>query len=209
MLAKSDGDHRVRLSANLGGSADRILEAARQLGLEGIVAKRRDATYVEGARGGGWQKLKLASEQEFVIGGYTEPEGSRKHFGSILVGYYRGKELVYAAKAGSGFTDSALARFHELFQAYRRPTCPFVNLPVQEAGRWGQGITPQKMKRCTWLEPVLVCQVRFAEWTLDGGLRQPIFLGMREDKDPRSVVRETAVAGENASTVQLPKRRRG
>ena len=207
VLAKSEVDHQVRLSANLGGSPERILEAAQELGLEGIVAKRRSAPYIPGARGAGWQKLKLSTEQEFVIGGYTEPEGTRKFFGSILVGYYQGKHLLYAAKAGSGFSASALAQFYELFQSYRQPTCPFVNLPVKEAGRWGQGITPQKMKRCTWLDPILVCQIRFAEWTMDGGLRQPIFLGMREDKHPRTVLREKWPEGP-AAVVRTPKRRR-
>ena len=133
------------------------------------------------------------NEQEFVIGGYTEPEGSRKHFGALLVGYYEEGKLMFAAKVGTGFSAALLQKLHAQFQPLRRKGCPFANLPTTSAGRWGAGITASKMKTCTWIEPELLCQVRFSEWTFEGGLRQPVFLGMRDDKPASAVVREKPV----------------
>ena len=135
-------------------------------------------------------KLKCVQEQEFVIGGYTPPEGARKHFGAILVGYYEKGKLLYASKVGTGFNAKLLASLHKCFQRYLQTDCPFANLPERTPGRWGQGMTAAKMKICRWLRPELVCQVRFSEWTRDGHLRQPVFLGLREDKEAREVVRE-------------------
>ncbi len=190
LLDRAPADDRLRLSANLDGDPVAILAAAGQLGLEGVVAKSRTARYLAGVRGPLWQKVKIVAEQDFVIGGYTAPEGGRKYFGALLVGYYAGEKLQFAARVGSGFSDALLERLHRSFQPMRRAGCPFVNLPVRQAGRWGQGITPAKMRLCTWIEPTLVCRVRFAEWTEDGGLRHPVFLGLRDDKTASEVQRE-------------------
>jgi bifunctional non-homologous end joining protein LigD len=125
-----------------------------------------------------------------VIGGYTPPEGSRLYFGSLLVGYYTQEGLLFAGRVGTGFSGKVLKALYEGMQKIRRATCPFLNLPEKGPGRWRQGVTPAVMKRCTWVEPVLVAQVKFTEWTSDGQLRQPVFLGLRSDKNPREVVRE-------------------
>ncbi len=180
----------LRFSASLEGEPARLVAEVRRVGLEGLLAKRRDSVYEAGRRSANWQKFRLVSEQEFVIGGYSQPEGSRKYFGALLVGYYEAGELVFAAKVGTGFSAALLQKLHGQFQALRRDKCPFVNLPEKSAGRWGAGITASKMRLCTWLEPELICQVKFSEWTFEGGLRQPVYLGMRDDKPPREVVRE-------------------
>jgi bifunctional non-homologous end joining protein LigD len=135
-------------------------------------------------------KHKLTREQETVIGGCTLPEGSRKHFGSLLVGYYGPKGLVFAGRVGTGFSEKLLASIDAKLQKLRRDTCPFINLPEKSKGRWGLGITPAMMERCQWVKPVLVAQVKFTEWTHDGQLRQSVFLGLRTDKEAKDVVRE-------------------
>ena len=136
--------------------------------------------------------MKCVNEQEFVIGGYTLPKGSRDHFGALLVGYYDEGKLHFASKVGSGYTQRTLRELHRKFQPLRRASCPFVNLPTKRTGKFGQGVTASEMKLCTWLEPKMIAQVRFTEWTSDGGLRHPVFLGLREDKPAREVVREVA-----------------
>lgn len=180
----------LRLSPTLGPDAKRLLQQARRLGLEGLIGKRSASAYEAGRRSGTWIKLKLIREQEFVIGGYTDPEGSRQHIGSLIVGYYRGKELVFAGKVGTGFTAKLLRSLHGRFRNRTRETCPFANLPMPRDNRWGKAITQSETKHCHWIEPHLVCQVKFGEWTRDGRLRQPVFLGLREDKNARDVVRE-------------------
>jgi bifunctional non-homologous end joining protein LigD len=129
-------------------------------------------------------KVKLTQEQEFVIGGYTPPERSRKYFGALLVGYYGQDRLLFAGRVGTGFSERALATLYEGLQQINRTTWPFVNLPEKSPGRWRMGITPAVMKRCTWVEPLLVAQIKFTEWTSDDQLRQPVFLGLRTDKKP-------------------------
>jgi bifunctional non-homologous end joining protein LigD len=180
----------IRLSEGLQGSKEDLLRVAQEFGLEGLVAKRLDSVYESGRRSGAWVKVKLTREQEFVIGGYTLPEGGRKYFGSLLVGYQGRKGILFAGRVGTGFSDKVLANLYAKFQKLRAPSCPFVNLPEKSKGRWGLGITPAVMKRCQWVKPVLVAQVKFTEWTLDDQLRQPVFLGLRADKDPKEVVRE-------------------
>jgi bifunctional non-homologous end joining protein LigD len=129
------------------------------------------------------------NEQEFVIGGYTPPQGSRKYFGAILVGYYRDKKLSFAGNVGTGFTAKSLLVLHEKFQAERRDDCPFVDLPSKQNGKWVQAITPSMMRKMHWVNSVFVAQIKFSEWTRDGKLRQPVFLGLREDKNPRAVTK--------------------
>ena len=178
-------------STELTGAPDAVLAEIARRGLEGIVAKRRSYHYEPGRRSGAWVKVKCLKEQEFVIGGFTPPKGSREFFGALLIGFYRGKKLVFAGKVGTGFDSRRLRGLHEAMSALRAAECPFADLPRPRSSRWSQPLTRAEMARCTWITPTLVCQVRFAEWTTDGILRQPAFLGMREDKAAAEIVRET------------------
>jgi bifunctional non-homologous end joining protein LigD len=189
-LCASGGDP-IRYSGAIGGDAKRLLEEVKRRGLEGIVGKQRNSVYEPGRRSGAWIKLKCVSEQEFVIGGYTPPQGARKYFGAILVGYYDNKKLVFAGKVGTGFTAKSLSMLHKKFQREARDDCPFVDLPSKQNGQWVQDITPSMMRKMHWINPVFVCEIKFAEWTRDKKLRAPVFLGLREDKKPTEVVRES------------------
>ncbi|MGE5208091.1 MAG: non-homologous end-joining DNA ligase [Alphaproteobacteria bacterium] len=180
----------IRYSGAIGGDVKRLLTEVKRRGLEGIIGKQANSVYESGRRSGAWIKLKCVSEQEFVVGGYTPPQGARKHFGAILVGYYQKKDLMFAGKVGTGFTSKLLAALHEKFRDQERNDCPFVDLPSKQNGQWVQGITPSMMKRMHWINPTLVAEIKFAEWTRDGKLRAPVFLGLREDKKPTEVVRE-------------------
>jgi bifunctional non-homologous end joining protein LigD len=184
----------IRFSASLGGDVARLLKQARELGLEGMIGKREDSRYEPGQRSGAWIKLKVQDSQEFVIGGYTDPAGSRSHFGALLVGYYEGDRFLFAGKVGTGFDDALLRSLHGKLTKLAIEECPFANLPEKRAGRYGSGLTPSEMRRCHWVQPKLVCQIKFSEWTRDGKLRQPVYEGLREDKSPKEVVRETAAA---------------
>jgi bifunctional non-homologous end joining protein LigD len=180
----------IRYSGAIGGDVSRLLTEVKRRGLEGLIGKQRSSVYEPGRRSGAWIKLKCVSEQEFVIGGYTPPRGARKHFGAILVGYYKNKELVFAGKVGTGFTSKSLAALHKRFRDQQRNDCPFVDLPSKQNGQWVQAITPSMMKKMHWINPKFIAEVKFAEWTRDGKLRAPVFLGLREDKSPTDVVRE-------------------
>jgi DNA ligase D-like protein (predicted ligase) len=155
-----------RLAEN-GLTAYRI---AKQRGYEGVVAKDNSAPYIEG-RSTKWLKVKVRQEEEFVIAGYTAPSGSRKYFGALLLGGYRRGKLHYVGKVGTGFSESTRATLFEEFQTLVRARPSLVD--------------PPKEKGITHLAPRLVAQIAFQEWTADGKLRQPVFLGLREDKDPR------------------------
>jgi len=180
----------IRYSGEIAGDAKTLLAEVKKRGLEGLIGKLRNSAYEPGRRSGTWIKLKCVNEQEFVIGGYTPPGGSRKYFGAILVGCYAGDRLKFAGKVGSGFNTKSLSMLHKKFQAEARDDCPFVDLPSKQGGQWVQGITPSMMKKMHWVHPVFVCQIKFSEWTRDGKLRQPVFLGLREDKDARQVTKE-------------------
>lgn len=173
-------------------SPETFLDRIQTEDLEGAIAKRTDSLYEPGKRSGAWVKLKCHLEQEFVIGGFSEPAGSRKHFGALLVGYYKDNDLYFAAKVGSGFTEKKLAELFHKFEPDRISECPFINLPETKGSRWSPGLTASEMKRCTWIRPKWVCQVRFSEWTADDHLRQPSFLGLREDVASEEVRREVA-----------------
>src|SRR6266404_2473136 len=180
----------IRFSGEIGGDAKSLLAEVRRRGLEGLIGKQGDSVYEPGRRSGAWIKLKCVNEQEFVIGGFSPPGGSRKYFGAILVGYYKDNRLLFAGKVGSGFTGKSLSILHKKFQSESRDDCPFADLPSKRGGQWVQGITPSMMRKMHWINPVLVAQINFAEWTRDGKLRQPVFLGLREDKNPKDVVRD-------------------
>jgi bifunctional non-homologous end joining protein LigD len=191
LLKKSPGV--LRYSASIENGGEELLDRARELGLEGLIGKRVGSRYEPGKRSGDWIKLKLQREQEFVIGGYTEPAGSRKYFGALLVGFYEGEKLKFAGRVGTGFNEKLLRTLFSEFNKIRSDQCPFVDLPEKRRGRYGERVTLAEMKRCHWVKPILVCQVKFAEWTRDDRLRQPVFLGLREDKDAKEVVREKAI----------------
>jgi bifunctional non-homologous end joining protein LigD len=196
-----DATDVIRFSGEIGGDPDVLLREVKRLGLEGVIGKQRGSIYEPDRRSGAWIKLKCVNEQEFVIGGITPPQGARKYFGALLVGYYEKKRLLFAGKVGTGFDTKMLASLSKLFKPERRDDCPFADLPSKlatgrvrpaggQGGQWVQGITPAMMRKIEWINPVFVCQVKFAEWTRDGKLRQPVFLGLREDKSPAEVVRE-------------------
>ncbi len=163
----------LRLARRLASDGFRAFEAARERGLEGIVAKDAAAPYETGKRSSAWRKVKVRAEEEFVIGGYTAPEGSRAHFGAVLIGAFDDGRLRYAGKVGTGFTGKTLADLAERFARLRRATSPFADSP--------------RMRDATWVEPRLVAQIGFMEKTGDGRLRHPVFLGLRDDKSPRDV----------------------
>jgi bifunctional non-homologous end joining protein LigD len=157
-----------------------------------LIGKRAGSRYEAGKRSGAWIKVKLHQEQEFVIGGYTEPEGSRKYFGALLVGFYEAKKLQFAGRVGTGFSDKLLSTLYSELNKIGIDKCPFFNLPATGRNRWDQGLSASEMRRCHWVKPVMVCQIKFTEWTRDDRLRQPVFLGIRQDKNASDVVREQA-----------------
>jgi bifunctional non-homologous end joining protein LigD len=175
-----------------------LFAQARRHGLEGIIAKRPGSSYEPGRRSGAWLKCKVIAEQEFVIGGFSAPQRTREHFGAILVGYFSGGALRYAGKVGTGFDRSQLEALHARFLAKRTPDCPFVDLPSDRRSRFGAAMGASEMRKVTWVKPVLVAQIKFAEWTEDERLRQPVFLGLREDKQATAVRREPAAIGRRA-----------
>lgn len=180
----------VQLTASFTVEPAQLLQLAQQQGLEGIIAKRPESLYEPGRRSGAWLKCKHLGEQEMVIGGFTPPQNSREFFGALLVGYFRRGQLLYAGKVGTGFDRLRLQSLHAMFLKRVRSTCPFANLPMTRRSRFGTGMTASEMKKVTWLRPDLVAQIRFAEWTHDGLLRQPVFLGLRKDKPAADVRRE-------------------
>jgi ATP-dependent DNA ligase len=157
-------------------------------GFEGIVAKRLDSRYEAGRRSGAWLKMRVNQGREFVIGGYTP--GAR-NFDALIFGYYEGNKLLYAARTRNGFTPAARVQLYRRFRDLEVPECPFANLPEARSGRWGQGLTAEKMKQCRWLKPALVGQFEYLEWTPDNHLRHARFIGVRDDKDPKQVRRES------------------
>jgi bifunctional non-homologous end joining protein LigD len=160
------------------GDGETTLAASRELGLEGVMAKRLESSYQPGKRSDAWLKIKNHQGQELVIAGWLPGAGSREgRIGALLVGFYDGPKLVYAGKVGTGFTEKMLARLQSLLEPLRRPTSPF-----------DEGAKPPK--GAIFTEPRLVGEFEFSEWTRSGQLRQPSFKGLREDKDPRTVVRE-------------------
>jgi bifunctional non-homologous end joining protein LigD len=155
-----------------------MLARARRAGWEGIIAKRTDARYQPGARSDDWRKLKLLFRAEFVVGGFTEPRNARTHLGALLLGAYDADgALQYVGHTGGGFSRQSLAAMHGRLTPLARKTSPFAT-------------TPRTNELAHWVAPKVVVEVKFAEWTVDRLLRQPIFLGMRDDKAARDVTIE-------------------
>jgi DNA ligase D-like protein (predicted ligase) len=178
---------RVRIAEQFEASANDMLAAVRQQGLEGVIGKRKDSLYEPGKRTGSWVKCRVNRGQELVIGGYLPgPHG----FDSLIVGYYRGKDLVYVARVRNGFVPASRRQVFEKIRHLVSPTMPFVNLPDTHKSRWGDELTAEKMKECVWLRPEAVAQIEFLEWTAGDRLRHSKFIGLREDKSARLVVKE-------------------
>jgi bifunctional non-homologous end joining protein LigD len=169
----------IRYSDHVVGDGVRVFAGACKLGLEGIVAKRRAEPHRAG-RTTGWLKVKCIARQEMVIGGFTEPEGSRAGIGALLLGVYERRKLVYAGKVGTGFTQASALALRRRLDRIERSDCPFQ--PPPAARMVGKGVH--------WVDPTLVAEVAFAEWTSDGRIRHPSFQGLREDRSPLEVRRE-------------------
>ncbi|MFZ0933314.1 MAG: DNA ligase D [Bryobacteraceae bacterium] len=168
----------LRISEAFPGAGAELLEAARENGLEGVMAKHATSVY-ESRRSREWLKIKITGDQEFVVGGFTAPEGARSYFGALVLGEYDEGELRWVGNVGTGFDQKLLAALDARLQPLIVSACPFRERPVPERG-------------ITWVEPELVCQVKFASWTPEHHLRAPVFLGLREDKRPAEVMSEEA-----------------
>jgi bifunctional non-homologous end joining protein LigD len=179
----------IRFSEDIPGTANQIIRAAKKLRVEGIIAKQKGSAYEADKRSGAWVKYRINQGQELVIGGYVP--GSQ-YFDSLLVGYYKGSDLIFVAKIRNGFVPRLRRELFERFKGLETSVCPFANLPEPKSARRGMALTADAMKQCRWLEPRLVAQIEFAEWTDGDRLRHSKFAGLREDKDPREVTREIA-----------------
>jgi bifunctional non-homologous end joining protein LigD len=177
----------VRYAGPLEASLSDLIHAVKAQGFEGLVAKGRNSRYEPGLRTGAWMKMRINRGQEFVIGGYTI--GTRA-FDALIIGFYEDDRLMYASRTRNGFTPALRQQLFKKLRALEIADCPFVNLPEARSGRWGQGLTKEKMADCRWLKPVLVGQFEFVEWTEDNHLRHTKFVGLREDKVARAVKRD-------------------
>jgi hypothetical protein len=180
----------IRYSASFTENIDELLTRVRTLSLEGLIGKRTGSKY-DSKRSGVWIKIKLYQQGSFVVGGYTLPGGERKHLGALLVGIYQGGKLRFAGRIGTGFTEKLLKLLSVELNKIAVNHCPFDNLPATGRGL-DPGLTAAEMKRCVWVKPIVVCEVKFTEWTRDDRLRHPVFLGLRDDKNATEVVREKA-----------------
>ena len=178
---------RVRIAEQFEAKASDILAAVRRQKLEGVIGKRKNSLYEPGKRSGSWVKCRVNRGQELVIGGYLPgPHG----FDSLIVGYYQGKDLMYVARVRNGFVPASRRQVFEKIRHLVSPTMPFANLPDTHKSRWGDELTAERMKECVWLRPQAVAQIEFLEWTAGDRLRHSKFAGLREDKNPQSVVKE-------------------
>lgn len=168
-------------------SLSHLLKFVKEHGLEGIVAKRADSVYEPGRRSGAWSKHQINQGQEFVISGYTPGSNG---FDSIVIGFYKGKDLYFSARVRAGFVPATRRDVFKLIGHLKTEKCPFVNLPEKSAGRFGQGLTAEKMKECIWVIPKVVVRIEFLEWTGADKLRHTKFIGVRQDKDAKKVIRE-------------------
>jgi bifunctional non-homologous end joining protein LigD len=161
----------LRFADHVENSGTQLFKVVQARGLEGIVAKLKKSPYQQ-ARSRHWLKIKTQLTDHFVVGGFTPPEGSRKHFGSLLLGLYQNGDLIYVGRSGGGFDDRALVETDKLLRPLITKKCAFKEVPAE-------------VRRSTWVHPQLVCEVKFGEWTLDKKLRAPVFQGFRDDIDPK------------------------
>jgi bifunctional non-homologous end joining protein LigD len=192
-LAAAVAQSPVHLSENLPGDPDEIVTAIQRLGLEGVIAKRRHSPY-RSVRSGDWIKVKFLKRQEFVIGAYKP---GPHNFESLTVGYYDDDgKLWFAGKVRNGYTPKLRADLWRHLKPLSSDTYPFADKPSRSRSHWGEGLTTEDLTKLRWLKPVLVAEVGFVEWTKDGKLRHPTFIGLRFDKEPREVVREVPARSE-------------
>lgn len=185
---------QLRVTESSEGDGKKRLEKARRQGWEGIIAKRTDSRYEPGIRSRNWLKLKIEFRQEFVVGGYTEPRNSREHIGALLLGYFDKDRFIYVGHTGGGFTQKGLGEMYRRLKPLERKTSPFEG-------------TPRTNERAHWVQPEVVVEVKFNEWTADRRLRQPIFLGVRDDKTPKEVGLEpTSVQKKSTRSGTIAKR---
>lgn len=194
------------VTESIEGDGKKMLERARRQGWEGIIAKRMDSSYEPGKRPRSWLKLKIEFREEFVVGGYTEPRNAREHIGALLLGYFDKNRFIYAGHTGGGFTRQGLSDMYGRLKPLERKTSPFEE-------------TPKTNEKAHWVKPEVVVEVKFSEWTADRRLRQPIFVGVRDDKDAKDVEIEAAsvqrkpvrkgVAASRATRVKVPARAKG
>jgi bifunctional non-homologous end joining protein LigD len=178
----------VMQSDPLPGSPEEIERAIRDFGLEGVVAKRDNSPYRPGQRSDAWVKVKFSPRQEFVVGGYKM---NGRTIDSLVVGYYESRRLLFAAQVRNGFTPHLRSELRQRLEPLKATKCPFVNLPNSEGRKhWGSGITAEDMSTYQWVKPREIVDVAFVEWTLDGVLRHPRFIGFRSDKRASEVRRE-------------------
>jgi bifunctional non-homologous end joining protein LigD len=181
-------DSGLLMSMELPGTPQQVIEAVRNLGLEGVIAKRKTSRYTSGDRNTAWVKLKLDRQQEFVVGGYRLGSNG---VDALLVGYYEGRDLRFAGKVRAGFTPHVRRDVFAQLAPLHASRCSFTDLPNSKTSHWGAGVTPEQMSEMQWLKPKLVAQIRFVEWTSDGHLRHAAFLGLRSDKTAKGIRRET------------------
>lgn len=177
LLARTS-DPRLRLSEQVAGDAEALYTRALERGWEGLIAKHAASKYRSGKRSAEWRKLKILQEQEFVIAGWTEPRQTRTHFGALLLGVYEDARLVYAGHTGTGFDEKTFAMLMARMAGLETRECPFA-------------VKPKSNETPHWVRPELVAQIKFTEWTTDHHLRHPVYLGLRDDKAARDVVRES------------------
>jgi bifunctional non-homologous end joining protein LigD len=167
----------LRISHQVRGDGRALYKEALERGWEGLIAKHADSLYKSGKRSPDWRKIKIVHQQEFVIGGWTEPRQTRAYFGALLLGVYEGTDLIYVGHTGTGFNERELARVMKLLKPLETDKCPFKN-------------KPKTNERPHWVRPELVAQIKFTEWTADAKLRHPVYLGLRDDKTSTEVRRE-------------------
>lgn len=167
-------------SKHIVGKGTEALKKAKKSHREGLIAKKVTSHYLINKRSKDWLKIKVSKEQEMVIGGYTDPNGSRSGFGSLLLGYYEDSKLIYSGKVGTGFDEDKLKEIYTKLKKLKRTTSPFETKP--------------KERNAHWIKPELVAQIKYSEWTETGSLRHPVFVALRNDKDPKDVKREVAGA---------------
>lgn len=199
-IIPTKGDSPIRYSDHFKVEGGKLFRKCCQLGLEGIISKRRDRPYLAG-RSGDWVKIKCLGREELVIGGFTLSTANRRGLGALLVGYFEGDQFVYAGRVGTGFTAQLLVEMRERLEKLRQPTCPFAAVPRKERG-----------PNVKWVRPKLVAEFKFAAWTAYAVLRQPSFQGLREDKAATDVSRPaslTLALSHNGQLAAQPKRSRG
>jgi bifunctional non-homologous end joining protein LigD len=176
----------VQVSETFQIPVKRMIALVQEHGLEGVVAKRLNSCYESGRRSGTWQKLCLTQAEEFVVGGFMP---GAHGVDTLLIGFYRGRELQFCASVRAGFVPASRRQLFTQLQPFITDRCPFTNVPERSPGRWGQGLTAEKMLSCVWMKPKVVVRCAYQEWTVGDRLRRVSYVGVCQDKNPKEVVR--------------------